>query len=124
MYNYTMKTATVDEIGLSIWRRLIEILDLSPENDWENIGNYLNKTFIFKFFIVFKFFLTANYFPQYFSHVDITNIKLDIKKPSFSPSEVVLESLRHNLVPIKQLYACLVDFQLVEACNILEKECK
>lgn len=101
MYNYTMKAATVDEIGLSTWRRLIEILDLSPDNDWENI---------------------ANYFPQYFSHVDITNIKLDLKKPSFSPSEVVLESLRHNLVPIKQLYACLVDFQLVEACNILEKE--
>ena len=39
MYNYTLKTSTVDEIGLSTWRRLIEILDLSPENDWETIGN-------------------------------------------------------------------------------------
>ena len=39
MYNYTLKTSTVDEIGLSTWRRLIDILDLSPENDWENIGN-------------------------------------------------------------------------------------
>lgn len=64
MYNYTMKTATVDEIGLSTWRRLIDILDLSPENDWENIGNDQNKTFIFIFFIVFGIFLNSELFSS------------------------------------------------------------
>jgi hypothetical protein len=29
---------TVDEILLPTWNKLIEVLDLSPDNDWENIG--------------------------------------------------------------------------------------
>ena len=29
---------TVDQIRLPVLNRLIEILDLSPDNDWENIG--------------------------------------------------------------------------------------
>ena len=33
---------TVDEIKLPTWNKIIEILDLSPENDWENIGNLKN----------------------------------------------------------------------------------
>ncbi len=33
---------TVDEIKLSTWIKLIEILDLSPDNDWENIGFIMN----------------------------------------------------------------------------------
>ena len=37
---------TVDEIKLPTWNKLIEILDLSPDNDWESIGNFL--TFFFQ----------------------------------------------------------------------------
>jgi hypothetical protein len=33
---------TVDEIKLPTWNKIIEILDLSPDNDWENIGNLKN----------------------------------------------------------------------------------
>lgn len=32
------QSKTVDEIKLPTWNKLIEILDLSPDNDWENIG--------------------------------------------------------------------------------------
>lgn len=95
------KSSTIDEIRLPVLRQLIEVLDLSPDNDWENI---------------------ACYFHRYFSLIDINTIKQDIKKPGFSPSEHVLQILRLNLVPVSELYAFLVDYQLIEACNIIEKE--
>ena len=49
---------TVDEIKLPTWNKLIEILDLSPDNDWENIGKYFffSKTIIsFRCELDFKF---------------------------------------------------------------------
>lgn len=92
---------TVDEIKLPTWNKLIEILDLSPDNDWENI---------------------ARYFPKYFTQFDIARIKNESKKSNSSPSQAVLEVLRNNLVPITRLYKCFVDFQLIQACNYLEKD--
>lgn len=92
---------TVDEIKLPTWNKLIEILDLSPDNDWESI---------------------ARYFPKYFTQYDISRIKIESKKSNTSPSQAVLEVLRNNLVPITRLYRCFVDYQLVQACNYLEKD--
>lgn len=101
MFNNCIRNLnTVDEIGLSTLTKLIQVLDLSPENDWENI---------------------ARSFPKYFNIYDINLIKQDMKKGNYSPSQAVLETLRNNLVPINKLYACLVEYQLVGACNILEK---
>jgi hypothetical protein len=101
--NTVRKPKTVDEIIFPTWNRLIEILDLSPDNDWENI---------------------ANYFPKIFDIFEINTIKQDLKKPGYSSSATVLESLRNNLVPIEKLYECFVVYQLIEACEILEKNCK
>ena len=33
---------TIDEIKLRTWISLVEIIDLSPDNDWEKIGTYTN----------------------------------------------------------------------------------
>ena len=38
---------TIDEIKLRTWISLVEIIDLSPDNDWEKIGTYTN-TFEYK----------------------------------------------------------------------------
>lgn len=92
---------TVDQIRLPVLNRLIEILDLSPDNDWENI---------------------ARSFPKNFTIFEINAIKRDMTKSNFSPSQAVLDTLRNNLVPVVKLYSSLVDFQLVEACHILENE--
>ncbi len=101
--NIARKPKTVDEIIFPTWNRLIEILDLSPDNDWENI---------------------ADHFPEIFNIFEINTIKQDLKKPGYSASATVLESLRNNLVPIEKLYQCFVSCQSIEACEILEKNCK
>lgn len=38
MYSPVKEFHTVDQIRFPVINRLIEILDLSPDNDWENIG--------------------------------------------------------------------------------------
>ena len=126
---------TVDEIKLPTWNKIIEILDLSPDNDWENIGKKQKKFFccccfslliqskkgslLIFFSYCFCFCFPARYFPKYFTQFDIARIKNES-----SPSQAVLEVLRNNLVPITRLYKCFVDFQLIQACNYLEKDCE
>ena len=38
MNNPMKQVKTIDEIKLRTWINLVEIIDLSPDNDWEKIG--------------------------------------------------------------------------------------
>jgi hypothetical protein len=69
-------------------------------------------------------FNVARSFPNCFNQFDIIRIRNESIKLNQSPSKAVLEVLRNNLVPIKSLYNCFVEFQLIQACNYLEKDCK
>lgn len=62
------QSKTVDEIKLPTWNKLIEILDLSPDNDWENIG----LIFFFLFHLNTLLLIYVNfliYYSQIFSKI-------------------------------------------------------
>lgn len=62
------QSKTVDEIKLPTWNKLIEILDLSPDNDWENIG----LIFFFLFHLNTHLLIYVNfliYYSQIFSKI-------------------------------------------------------
>ena len=96
--NKQQKLHTLSDVNARTWLKLVKLLDQSPDDEWEKIGQYFTTIFV---------------------PAELKKIRDDrLRKP---PTEAVLNKLKQNLVPIDRIYKCFVDLQLIEACNTLEE---